>query len=58
MMVPEAVSEIRTLIVVAKTYIATHDPGKAVKALDEALNLLPPLSYEGTATTFTTANTP
>jgi cytochrome c-type biogenesis protein CcmH/NrfG len=58
MMVPEAVSEIRTLIVVAKTYMATQQPAKAVKALDEALALLPPLAYEGTATRFTTANTP
>lgn len=57
MLVPDAVSDIRTLIVVAKTYIATQQPAKAKKALDEALNLLPPLSYEGTATTFTTANT-
>ncbi len=58
MMVPEAVSEIRTLIVVAKTYMATQQPAKAVKALDEALALLPPLAYEGTATRFTTANLP
>jgi cytochrome c-type biogenesis protein CcmH/NrfG len=57
MMVPEAVSDIRTLIVVAKTYIATHDPGKAVKALDEALALLPPLEYDGVAVRFTTAGT-
>ena len=57
MMVPEAVSEIRTLIVVAKTYIATRDPGKAIKALDEALSILPPLGYDGVTTTFTTADT-
>jgi len=58
MMVPEAVSEIRTLIVVAKTYMATQQPAKAVKALDEALSLLPPLEYDGVITRFTTANTP
>lgn len=57
MLVPEAVSEIRTLIVVAKTYIATRDTGKPIKALDEALSLLPPLSYEGVAITFTTEGT-
>jgi hypothetical protein len=57
MLVPEAVSEIRTLIVVAKTYIATRDPGKAIKALDEALSVLPPIGYDGVATTFTTADT-
>jgi hypothetical protein len=40
MMVPEAVSEIRTLLVVAKAYIASHEPGKAVKAIDETLAVL------------------
>jgi len=58
MMLPETASEIRTLIVVAKTYMATQQPAKAVKALDEALALLPPLAYEVTAITFTTAGTP
>lgn len=41
MLVPEAVSEIRTLIVVAKAYIATDQRGQATKALDEALAILP-----------------
>ena len=58
MMVPEAVSEIRTLLVVAKTYMATQQPAKAVKALNEALALLPPFEYDGVAVRFTTANTP
>jgi hypothetical protein len=58
MMVPDAVSEIRTLLVVAKTYMATQQPAKAVKALNEALALLPPLEYDGVAVRFTTANTP
>jgi hypothetical protein len=58
MMVPEAVSEIRTLLVVAKTYMATQQPAKAVKALNEALALLPPLEYDGVAVRFTAANTP
>ncbi len=58
MLVPEAASEIRTLIVVAKTYMATQQPAKAVQALNEALALLPPLEYDGVAVRFTTANTP
>ncbi len=48
MLVPEAVSEIRTLIVVAKTYIATRDTGKAIKALDEALTILPGYDFRKT----------
>ncbi len=36
-MTEEAQSEIRTLLVVAKADIASHEPGKAVKAIDEAL---------------------
>lgn len=39
-MTEEAQSEIRTLLVVAKAYIASHEPGKAVKAIDEALEVL------------------
>jgi hypothetical protein len=41
-MTEEAQSEIRTLLVVAKTYIATSQPSKAVKAIDEALALVAP----------------
>ena len=57
MLVPEAVSEIRTLLVLAKTYVAANRPRDAVRALNEALALLPPLEYDGVAVTFTTGGT-